>query len=63
MRRSTLWFGLAAAWAVLLALNLLRHHYDRNTLVIALATALFAALGVGFRRHEAKQEPRQPKFK
>ena len=62
MRRSTLWFALAAAWAVLLALNL-RHHHDLNTLVMAVAVTVFAALGVFFRRREAKQQPRQPKFK
>lgn len=61
MRRSTLWFVLAAAWGVLLALNL-RHHHDRNTLVMAVAVTVFAALGVVFRRRETKQA-RQPKFK
>lgn len=63
MRRSTLWFALAAAWAVLLFVNLLRHHHDLNTLVIALAAAAFAVAGVIFRRREAKQPLRQPKFK
>lgn len=62
MRRSTLWFVLAAAWCVLLALNL-RHHHDLNTLVMAVAVAAFAALGVFFRRREAKQPPRLPRFK
>ncbi|HTV06191.1 MAG TPA: hypothetical protein VME86_12555 [Acidobacteriaceae bacterium] len=63
MRRSTLWFLLTAAWGALLALNLLRRHYNLNTLVIALAVAAFVALGVVFRRREAKQPPRQPRFK
>jgi hypothetical protein len=63
MRRSTLWFALAVAWGVLLLLNLLRHHFDRNALVMAVAVTVFAALGVFFRRREAKQQPRQPKFK
>jgi len=63
MRRSTLWFVLAAAWGVLLALNLLLQRQDRNTLVIAAVVAVFAAVGVVFRRREAKEPPRQPKFK
>lgn len=63
MRRSNLWFVLAAAWGVLLALNLLRHSYDLNTLVIAAAVAVFAAVGVVFRRREAKEPERQPRFK
>jgi hypothetical protein len=53
-RRSTLWFLLAAAWCVLLVLDLFRHR-DLNTLVIGIAAAVFAALGFFFRRREAKQ--------
>ena len=62
MRRSTLWFALAAAWFVLLLMNL-RHHNDLNTLVIGIAVVIFAALGVVFRRREAKEPMRQPKLK
>jgi hypothetical protein len=43
--------------------NLLRYHHDLNTLAIALAVAVFAAVGVVFRRREAMQRPRQPRFK
>lgn len=63
MRRSTLWFLLAAAWGVLLVLNLLRHRYDRNTLVIAVVSVAFAAVGALFRRRETKEPQRQPRFK
>jgi len=47
---------------MLLVLNLRRYH-DLNTLVMAVAVVAFVAVGVYFRRREAKQEPRQPKFK
>lgn len=63
MRRSNLWFVLAAAWGVLLALNLLRHRNDLNTLVIAAVVAVFAAVGALFRRRETKEPQRQPRFK
>jgi hypothetical protein len=63
MRRSSLWFVLAAAWGVLLALNLLRHSDNLNTLVIAVVVIVFAAVGVFFRRREAKEPPREPRFK
>jgi hypothetical protein len=52
-RRSTLWFILAAAWFVLLVLNILRHR-DRNTLVIGIAVAAFLVIGTLYRRREAK---------
>ena len=42
--RSTFWFVIAAAWFVLLVLNLMRHH-DLNTLVIGLAVAVFLVIG------------------
>jgi hypothetical protein len=59
-RRSTLWFLLAAAWGVLLALNLLRHR-GRNTLVIAIVVAAFLLIGVLYRRRETKT--RKPTIK
>ncbi|MGC2162024.1 MAG: hypothetical protein WA634_08965 [Silvibacterium sp.] len=52
-RRSTLWFFLAAAWCVLLALNML-HHRDRNTLVMGVVVAAFLVIGALYRRHETK---------
>lgn len=52
-RRSTLWFVLAAAWAVLLVLNVLRHR-DLNTLVMGIAVAAFVAIGIVYRTRETK---------
>jgi len=52
-RRSTLWFFLAAAWCVLLVVNVV-HHRDRNTLVIGITVAAFALLGALYRRRESK---------
>ncbi|MFZ0663919.1 MAG: hypothetical protein WAM66_14610 [Acidobacteriaceae bacterium] len=52
-RRSTLWFILAAAWFVLLVLNMM-HHRDLNTLAIAIAVAVFLLIGLLFRNREAK---------
>lgn len=44
-RRSTLWFILAAAWAVLLVLNILRHR-EKNAIVIGIAVLAFAVTGI-----------------
>lgn len=52
-RRSTLWFVIAAAWFVLLVLNMLRHR-DWNTLVIGIAVAGFVLTGVLYWRRETK---------
>ncbi|HEX5236396.1 MAG TPA: hypothetical protein VFW25_13835 [Silvibacterium sp.] len=53
-RRSTLWFVIAAAWFVLLVLNM--RHRDWNTIVIAIAVAGFLAAGVAYRRSETKAQ-------
>ncbi|MGH9587760.1 MAG: hypothetical protein ACRD3F_12460 [Acidobacteriaceae bacterium] len=53
MRRSTIWFVLAGAWFVLLVLNMMRHR-DLNTLVIAIAVAVFLVIGILFRSRETK---------
>jgi hypothetical protein len=52
-RRSTLWFVLAAAWFVLLVLNMMRHR-DRNTLVMGIAVAAFLAIGAAYRSNESR---------
>jgi hypothetical protein len=52
-RQSTLWFTLAAAWSVLLVLNVLRHR-TANTVVIGIAIAAFVAVGVIYRWRESK---------
>jgi archaellum biogenesis protein FlaJ (TadC family) len=52
-RRSTLWFLLAAAWLVLLVVNMM-HHRDLNTLVVAIAVVVFLVIGLLFRKREAK---------
>lgn len=52
-RRSTLWFVIAAAWAVLLALNVFRHR-DLNTIVIGIAVAAFLVIGAIHRQREVK---------
>lgn len=52
-RRSTLWFILAAAWAVLLALNILRHR-EKNAIVIGIAVLAFVVTGIVYRRRDAK---------
>lgn len=53
MRRSTLWFALAAAWFALLVLNVLRHR-NLNTLVIGIAVAAFVVTGAIQRRREGQ---------
>lgn len=53
--RSTLWFILAAAWGVLLILNIPRHR-DKNTLVIGIAVAVFLAMGAAYRRSESRNK-------
>jgi ABC-type polysaccharide/polyol phosphate export permease len=53
-RRSTFWFILAAAWFVLLLVNLWMHHRDLNTLVISIAVAVFLVIGVIYRSRETK---------
>jgi uncharacterized membrane protein len=50
-RRSTLWFIIAAAWAVLMVLNIFRHR-DRNTIVIGIAVIAFVIIGAMYRRRE-----------
>lgn len=57
-RRSTLWFVLAAAWFVLLVLNVMRHR-DLNTLVIGIAVAAFLVVGVLQRRSESRAAARR----
>jgi hypothetical protein len=57
-RRSTLWFVIAAAWAVLMVLNIFRHR-DRNTIVIGLAVAAFLIIGAMYRRRETKSLPNE----
>ncbi|MGB0122199.1 MAG: hypothetical protein WA419_07265 [Silvibacterium sp.] len=57
-RRSSLWFILAAAWFVLLVLNILRHR-DKNTLVIGIAVAAFLVVGAVYRRRETKLAGKQ----
>lgn len=52
-RRSTLWFILAAAWAVLLVLNILRHR-EKNAVVIGIAVAAFVITGIVYQRRDAK---------
>lgn len=52
-RRSTIWFVLAAAWFALLVLNMMRHR-DLNTLVMAIAVAVFLLIGLLFRSRDAK---------
>jgi hypothetical protein len=52
-RRSTLWFIIAAAWTVLLVLNIFRHR-DRNTIVIGIAVAAFLAVAAMYRRRETR---------
>lgn len=52
-RRSTLWFVLAAAWAVLLALNILRHR-EKNAIVIGIAVTAFLVTGFVYRARDAK---------
>jgi archaellum biogenesis protein FlaJ (TadC family) len=53
-RQSTLWFTLAAAWSVLLVLNMLRHR-TANTVVIGVAVAAFVVVGAIYRWRESKQ--------
>lgn len=52
-RRSTLWFILAAAWIVLLVLNLLRHR-EKNAVVIGIAVVAFIVTGILYWRRDAK---------
>jgi archaellum biogenesis protein FlaJ (TadC family) len=56
-RRSTLWFVIAAAWAVLMVLNIFRHR-DLNTIVIGAAVVAFLIIGLVYRRREAKAKKR-----
>jgi cell division protein FtsW (lipid II flippase) len=56
-RRSTLWFIIAAAWAVLMVLNIFRHR-DRNTIVIGIAVVAFLAVAAMYRRRETKVKKR-----
>ena len=53
-RRSTLWFILAAAWFVLLAVNLVMRHHNLNTLAIGIAAAVFLVIGGIYRSRESK---------
>lgn len=53
-RRSTIWFTLAAAWFVLLVVNLVMRHHNLNTLVIGIATAVFVVIGAIYRGRESK---------
>jgi hypothetical protein len=57
-RRSTLWFIIAAAWAVLMVLNIFRHR-DRNTIVIGIAVAAFVIIGAMYRRREQERGTRK----
>lgn len=57
-RRSILWFILAAAWAVLLVLNILRHR-EKNSIVIGIAVLAFVVTGVIYWRRDAKQARRR----
>lgn len=50
-RRSTLWFILAAAWAVLLVLNILRHR-EKNAIVIGIAVLAFVVTGIVYWRRD-----------
>ncbi len=50
-RRSTLWFIIAAAWAVLMVLNIFRHR-DRNTIIIGIVVVAFLIIGAMYRRRE-----------
>lgn len=52
-RRSILWFVLAAAWAILLVLNILRHR-EKNSIVIGIAVLAFVVTGIVFWRRDAK---------
>jgi hypothetical protein len=53
-RRSTIWFLLAAAWFVLLVVNLVMRHHNLNTLVIGVAAAVFLVIGAIYRSRETK---------
>lgn len=53
-RRSSVWFILAAAWFVLLVVNLVMRHHNLNTLVIGIATAVFLVIGAVYRGRENK---------
>ena len=54
-RRSTIWFILAAAWFVLLVVNLVMRHHNLNTLVIGIATAVFLVIGAIYRSRESRR--------
>ena len=54
-RRSTIWFILAAAWFVLLVVNLVMRHHNMNTLVIGIATAVFLVIGAIYRSRESRR--------
>lgn len=53
-RRSTIWFILAAAWFMLLVVNLVMRHHNLNTLVIGVAAAVFLVVGGVYRSRETK---------
>jgi hypothetical protein len=53
-RRSTFWFILAAAWFVLLVVNLVMRHHNLNTVVIGMAAAVFLVVGAIYRGRESK---------
>lgn len=52
-RRAILWFVLAAAWAVLLVLNILRHR-EKSAVVIGIAVAAFLVTGIVYWRRDSK---------
>jgi len=56
MRRSTMWFLIAAFWLIDGAIAALRHVPRQAALVFAIALA-FAAIGAGYRRSEARRPP------
>jgi hypothetical protein len=53
MRRSTIWYLLAAAWAIDCVLSLL-HHNRQQVLLTALFATVFLAAGIAFRAREQK---------
>ena len=53
MRRSTIWYLLAAAWAIDCILSLL-HHNRQQVLLTALFAGAFLAAGLAFRVREQR---------
>ena len=53
MRRSTIWFVLAIAWAIDCVLSLL-HHNRQQVLLTALFASAFLAAGLAFRAREQR---------